>query len=147
MKAQIICEICREPIGYVETDQLEYPWTGEMFGSLYPEREVPGPFQAGVEWQYSRCPRGRHRPFIYDDRIYTDQGFYLIKEKQFTRETRPGDSDVFEMLWEETRDRIERENALSIPKCRKCGKTFGNAGARATHEKSCQGGVNGTVND
>jgi len=44
-------------------DNIGLPLTPEMFSSLNPEREIPAPWRAGVDWQTMKCPRGPHLPW------------------------------------------------------------------------------------
>ena len=96
------CQICScqgthtstdSAIATIETDKLTLPLTPDMFSSVNPEREIPTPWQPGVDWQTMKCPRGNHLPWgiAYDKisqaikdggpkQLLTDEGVIDVKQ-------------------------------------------------------------------
>jgi hypothetical protein len=63
------CDICGNPLGYIDTTKIQEPMTAEMFTSLMPERGVPAPFQNGCKWEQLFCRICKHRAFHNRDRV------------------------------------------------------------------------------
>lgn len=63
------CEICKTPLGYVDTEKIDVPMTAEMFLPLMPGRNLPPPFQAGRGWDLLYCRQCRSRAFHTRDHV------------------------------------------------------------------------------
>lgn len=106
------CEICalydletgkhrmgsQSEIALINTEKLRLPLDGSMFDSFNADREVPAPWQAGVTWEFMKCPRGNHLIFIFlpDDtpamkeqggpkRLLTDEGFIKLTTEGYMK--------------------------------------------------------------
>ena len=143
-----VCEACREEIGVFDTDNIGFPWSGEMFKSIDPGHDIAPPFRDGVEWEHSRCPMGPHRPFIHPDRIKTTTGLFNIVTGEMEG-TRPGDDDVMLKLELDARATMEKERGMTLAElrgdfeCSACGRRFKRAAALGSHKKACERKRNG----
>ena len=75
------CEICGEWIAIVDPANLYDPMVGAMFFSVDPFHGFPPPFDPATEWAWMRCPYGAHRPFIEPNRILTDRGYLVLRQR------------------------------------------------------------------
>lgn len=75
-----ICEICGHRVGHFDPLKISYPVTGDMFTSPDPAHKYPDPFHHSLGWRDMRCPMCHKRPFIQDDRIKIDGGFFKLRE-------------------------------------------------------------------
>jgi hypothetical protein len=85
MELQLICEICREPIGRFDPEAITLPLKGEMFKPLDDVHGYPPPFNGGATWEYFHCIRDqhpeaekRHRPIVDQAKILTNMGYFEV---------------------------------------------------------------------
>jgi hypothetical protein len=73
----IVCEICREKIAMVREAvvPLQFPMDGSMFIGPLPGR-TPAPWDKRLTWIDMRCPVCHNKPFLYEDRVLTTEGYY-----------------------------------------------------------------------
>ena len=125
------CQICScqgthtstdSAIATIETDKLTLPLTPDMFSSVNPEREIPTPWQPGVDWQTMKCPRGNHLPWgiPFDE---TDQAMIDGGPKQ--------------LLTDEGLIDVKQVPKPKTTACPVCGREIQNKGF-ANHLKACE---------
>ena len=121
MYLQLQCDICREVIGKFDPETLSMPLNGRMFEPK--THQYPHPFPP-VDWIEMRCPICRKRPFIYQERVMTPNGYYEIGSSIYPgEETRPVQAIYTETELEQ--EWIEREDELrKYFICEQCGKSF-----------------------
>lgn len=81
MEILFVCEVCREELGYFDTETLGRPMASYMFTSLDPARAFPLPFNRVPKdtlWEFLRCPYCNIRPFLCRDKVMTHDGYYEI---------------------------------------------------------------------
>jgi hypothetical protein len=78
----IVCEICKEKIAIVREAvvPLQFPMDGSMFIGPLPGR-TPAPWDKRLTWIDMRCPVCHNRPFLYEDRVLTTEGYYDLPIK------------------------------------------------------------------
>ncbi len=79
-KVWVLCEICYEVIALTDLRILHLPLKAEMFTSPFPGRDVQPPWQPGIEYEFMLCPHCQHRFAVEEDRIRTQDGFYVVPE-------------------------------------------------------------------
>ncbi len=113
-----------------------------MFTSLNPDRNIPDPWQPGVDWNSMQCPKGRaHLPWgiEYQDidqaireggpkQLLTDKGLIDIPLK-----------DPVEQV-EQPVERTENSNLQTFT-CEKCGRIIRSRLAFTMHQRACKGKV------
>ena len=134
---KIFCAICNEHISTADPLTLHRPLSGAMFASPDLWHGFAPPFDPGTEWLGMLCPYCRHRPFITEDEVLTEDGIYKVPEipadsehKEEKNITPPEDGPVIEsdpVMDFKDYDRWE-------PKaCEVCGKVVKGAGPLASH--------------
>lgn len=88
MQLPLICEICHEHIGMFDPAELSAPIKGGMFKPKDNIHGYPEPFPASVEWEHMRCRICGKRPFLSQDQVKTDRGYYVIGSDKI-----PGDPE------------------------------------------------------
>ena len=88
MKQELVCEVCRQTIGYFRTDEVVEPITGAMFSSKDPVHGFPPPFRSpGLGFEDMTCPYCIRRPFFTRGLILTENGYWSIKEEKIVSHT------------------------------------------------------------
>ena len=112
-------------IASIDENTLRLPLDSSMFGSYWPERGLPAPWQDGLNWQEMKCPRFGRIPwtFMQDDTskvmeqggpetILTDQGVIRLLEDGWHGES---DGVVVEELTEAPA--VQDTSELTCPHC------------------------------
>jgi hypothetical protein len=147
---KVICEICSETIG-IALPSISFPMIGRMFGSFDTWHGYPPPFEPDVCWEFMMCPVCRHRPFIEQNRILTDEGYVEIKPigDEVASDAGEDDAPKVDIPEVETVEDVEVIN-VSAPKadklvrepnysCPKCHKGFRFKGSLTEHMNTKHG--------
>lgn len=133
----MVCSIGGDYIGEhtkiasVDEESLKLPLDSSMFGSFWPERGLPAPWQPGLNWLEMKCPRCGRVPWTFmpddtarlveqggPDQILTDRGLVDLDKAGFT--CRGAEAD-------------EPETAPDSLKCPHCDFTGKSAKSLKTH--------------
>ena len=78
----VICEICKENIGKVDTRRLRLPLTGDQLKSVDQKHDMPPFFHPLLDWETMRCPYCKTRPILEPDRLmFEDRTYHKIKKE------------------------------------------------------------------
>lgn len=123
MIAKCICEICGEVYAIVDTDTLYKPMSGKAFKSHDPFHGYPDPFHPEQDFENMRCIWGNHRPFIEMNRIKTERGYRVFKDRPVNMAKQ--------------KKSIDNKKKV-IYQCNVCGKRFRTGGGLAGHRRFCK---------